>query len=265
LDKYTLPREIGPAFPAGYVTQRYTPAQIATNVNQTYGIPNQIVQAFTKFVWSQFNNLIIRVHDNGHVSCGETMAQQDVAVYDPIFWFFHANLDRLWWKWQQTASATDLAGFLTTVKGSTDWLKTPPFNSLPPFQETTDQSIDLAARGVDYAHPTVEMPAMFAAEAFGSLPAAALTGIRTDKASVRIKGIDRLNIPGSFTVRLQAGDETIASQAFFQARDPRSCSACVKQGKLDLDLEAGIDQLKRAPLRVTIQPMWPGAIGATFP
>jgi hypothetical protein len=85
------------------------------------------------------------------------------------------------------------------------------------------------------------------------------------KASVRVKGIDRLSIPGSFTVHLQAAGATIASQAFFQARNPRACSACVKQGKVDIDLKVDIDQLRAVPLGVVIEPMWPGAMGTTFP
>jgi hypothetical protein len=209
------------------------------------GIPGQITDALTRSVWSQFNSGIIRPHDNGHLATGETLAQQGVAAYDPIFWFFHANLDRLWWKWQQTLSATTLNGFLSTVMGSTDWLRTPPFNRLPPFSETADQPIDLTARGIDYEHPAAEAPSDVLSEAFGSLPVGALRNLHSArKVGVRVKAIDRLNIPGSFMVHLQADGATIASQRFFQARNPRACSACVKQGKVDIDLEVDIDQLR---------------------
>lgn len=265
-DKYTLPRDIGGDFEAGYVTSRFTASEVMDNVVGRFGIPGQITDALSRSVWSQFNNGIIRAHDNGHVSIGETMSQQDVAAYDPIFWFFHANLDRLWWKWQQTLSATTLTGFLSTVRGSTDWLRTSPFNSLPPFLETADQTIDLTAHDVDYQHPVAEAPSDFRPQAFGSLPAGALRGLHSaGKAGVRVKGIDRLNIPGSFTVHLQASGVPIASQAFFQARNPRACSACVKQGKVDIDFEVDIDQLRGEPLRVVIEPKWPDAMGSTFP
>jgi tyrosinase len=66
-------------------------------------------------------------------------------------------------------------------------------------------------------------------------------------------------------VHLQADGATIASQAFFQARDPQTCSACVEQGNVDIDLSVEIDQLRGAPLNVVIEPMWPEAIGTTFP
>jgi tyrosinase len=217
-------------------------------------------------VWSQFNSVINRAHDNGHVATGETLAQQDVAAYDPIFWFFHANLDRLWWEWQQTLGATTLNGFLSTVTGSTDWLRTPPFNSLPPFPETADQTIDLSARGVEYEHPEAETIPDSLSLAFGSVPVGAVRSLHSArKAGVRVKGIDRLNIPGSFMVHLQADGETIASQAFFQARDPQTCRACVEKGKVDIDLKVDIDQLREVPLSVAIEPMWPAASGTTFP
>lgn len=264
-DSYTLPRSIGNGFDAGYVTSRYTPSQVLNNV-AAYGIPGQISDALSRTVWSQFNRDIIEAHDNGHVATGETLAQQDVAAYDPIFWFFHCNLDRLWWKWQQTLSATTLNGFLSTVTGSKDWLRNSPFNSLPPFAETANQTIDLSTRDVGYEHPADEVTLDFQPQAFASLAARALRGLHPmDKASVRIKGIDRLNIPGSFVVRLQANGETIASQAFFQARNPRACSACVKKGTVDIDLKADIEQLRRGDLRVVIEPKWPDAMGTTFP
>lgn len=266
-DKYVLPRDIGDGFPAGYATIRNPAAEIMEHVERTYRIPAKIDEALTRSVWSQFNRDIIKAHDDGHMSIGETVSQQDVASYDPIFWFFHCNLDRLWWKWQQSMSATTLTGFLSTVRGSTDWLRTAPFNAIPPFAETADQTIDLAASGVDYEHPPEERLKDAVPESFGSLRARDLKRVHSaGRASVRVKGIDRLSIPGSFVVHLQRDGETIASQGFFQARNPRTCANCVKQGLVDIDLEVDLEQLRGGtPLNVVLEPMWPDAIGRTFP
>ena len=262
---YTLPRGIGGGFEAGYVTARDSADQVEANV-AALGIPGQITDALGKSVWSQFNSRIIQAHDNGHGATGDTLRQQDVAAYDPIFWFFHANLDRLWWKWQQALNATTLNGFLSTVTGSTDWLRTAPFNSIPPFPDTADQTIDLTARGVEYEHPPAEPPQPFADVAFGSLAAAALRGLAPSRrVSVRVREIDRLNIPGSFMVVVSADDDVVARQVFFQARNPRACGACVRQGKVNIDLEADLDRLVDKRLRVEIRPLWPNAMGATFP
>lgn len=264
-DRYVLPRDIGGGFSAGYTTRRYAAPQVAANVAAS-GIPEQITDALQLSVWSQFNSVIIRAHDNGHYAIGETLRQQDVASYDPIFWFFHANLDRLWWKWQQAVGATTLEGFLSTVRGDTDWLGTAPFNQLPPFAQSADQTIDLSTYDVDYEHPADEPTPAFVPEAFGSVAARKLKGLHaTGRASVRVKGIDRLKIPGSFAVHLVAGDGTVARQAFFQARNPRACSACVRQGIVDIDFEVDVHELRDAPLRVELEPLWPDAIGATFP
>ena len=264
-DAYTLPRGIGGGFEAGYVTTRDSADQVEANVSEA-GIPGQITEALGKSVWSQFNTGIIKAHDNGHGATGDTLRQQDVAAYDPLFWFFHANLDRLWWKWQQALNATTLNGFLSTVTGSTDWLRTQPFNSIPPFPETADQTIDLTARGIDYEHPPAEPAPPFADAGVGSLAAAALRGLAPSRrTSIRVKEIDRLNIPGSFRVVVRAGDDIVARQVFFQARNPRACGACVRQGKVNIDLEADVDQLVDKRLRVEIQPLWPNAMGSTFP
>jgi tyrosinase len=263
---YTLPTDIGASpFLKGYTTSRYSASDVLNNVNG-FGIPALISQALSQSKWLLFDSPIISAHDNGHGATGQTMGWQDVAAYDPIFWFFHANWDRLWWKWQQTVNATTLNGFLTTVTGDTSWLKIPPFNSLPPFTQTADQTIDLSTYGIDYEHPASEQPPPPQPEAFGSLPADALRGIHpSDKASVRIKGINRLNIPGTFVVHLQADGTTVARQAFFQARNPRSCAACVEKGVVDLDMLVDLDAIRGKPLNVVIEPLGPDAPGRVFP
>src|SRR5438045_2569013 len=68
------------------------------------------------------------------------MADQNVASYDPIFWFYHCNLDRLWVRWQINDTAMTLAGFKTTLGDNTGWLSA-PFSELPPFPTMADQTI----------------------------------------------------------------------------------------------------------------------------
>jgi tyrosinase len=40
-------------------------------------------------------------HNDVHVAIGGLMGDPDTAAQDPIFWLHHANIDRLWWLWQQ--------------------------------------------------------------------------------------------------------------------------------------------------------------------
>lgn len=272
-DKYTLPKDIGGSYKKGYVTQRFPAAQIEANLSD-YGVAADIEAALGASAWEDFNGArgpvgytgIMGAHDSGHVSCGNTMAAQDVAAYDPIFWFFHANWDRLWWKWQVDKQATTLPGFISTLTGAKDWLLTPPFNALPPFKETSDKTIDLVAQyDADYAPPPEDKQPLSLVRTFGSVPAAAFRRIHSNRASVRVKGIDRLSIPGSFTVHLKADGATIARRAIFQAMQPRSCSACVKQGLANIDLTVDVDQILGKRLSVALELADPDRNVAFFP
>ena len=50
----------------------------------------------------------------------------DIAAFDPLFWFFHCNWDRLWWQWQNMHNTTTLLTFKATVTGDTYWLEEEP-------------------------------------------------------------------------------------------------------------------------------------------
>src|SRR6185503_15780363 len=104
-----------------------------------------------------------------------------------------------------------------------------PLNTLAPFTETADMTIDLTATGVDYAAPAAPPPGPpdVQAAAFGSLVAGRNVRVAdTPQVSVMVKGIDRLSIPGTFRATLKAGDEPLARKFFFQATEPRTCDAC---------------------------------------
>ena len=88
---------------------------------------------------------------------GRAWRRPDVAAFDPIFWFFHANWDRLWWEWQKIMQATAYWTFRSTIFGSPAFLQA-PLNTLSPFTETADMTIDLTATGVDYAPPAAPGP-----------------------------------------------------------------------------------------------------------
>jgi tyrosinase len=58
-----------------------------------------VMQA-TNFVdfWSGLEG----IHNSVHVWVGGSMGSIPTAPADPIFWMHHANIDRLWWQWQQS-------------------------------------------------------------------------------------------------------------------------------------------------------------------
>lgn len=42
------------------------------------------------------------IHNDVHTWVGGTMGQIPTAAADPLFWMHHANVDRIWWQWQQS-------------------------------------------------------------------------------------------------------------------------------------------------------------------
>jgi tyrosinase len=262
---YTLPQRIHDRYPAGYVTSRFDAQTIASQV-ASRDIAGTIERAMRQSVWSEFNSWqsrgIIAAHDDGHPSCGATMSRTDAAAFDPLFWFFHSNWERLWWEWQQIMRATTYWTFRSTITGDTSFLE-PPFNVLEPFKRdqldvTADQTIDLSKLDVGYASPAgVDMREVSpGAEraSFGSLTAAQRLRVAEEPlVSVRLKGIDRLVIPGSFQALLKADGETIARRAFFQSTEPRTCDTCRMTAVINLDFLVEADKISGAELTADIE------------
>jgi len=57
--------------------------------------------------WSETGRLEQTPHNDVHVAIGGWMGNPDTAAQDPIFWLHHANIDRLWWIWEQHPGHAD--------------------------------------------------------------------------------------------------------------------------------------------------------------
>ncbi len=266
---YQLPLDIHEDYRSGYTTIRHSREDIATNV-QREGIPGNIRHAMARPVWSDFASYhgggIEAAHDAGHGACGATLSVPDAAAFDPLFWFFHANWDRLWWEWQQAMRATTVWSFRSTITGSTLFLE-PPLNGLSPFTLTTDAVVDLTALGIGYTLPAAEGPSATPTldrARFGSRSVA--TGLRVGRGrlvSVRLKGVNRLAIPGSFRAILRAEGQELARRTFFQPTVPAECANCRRNSHIDLTFTAGIDDVLGTELKVDIELVVPDrAIGS---
>lgn len=252
LHPYTLPRGLtgldgSEAFPKGYVTKRDSAATIVQNVKAAKAdIEVKIGEAINADTWRGFNGWsdwpnqhegIIRAHDNGHGACGPTIANQDVAAFDPLFWFFHCNWDRLWWKWQTDKHLTSLLAFKGVVTGDDHWLQEAPDTLLAPFDVNAAEMIDLSEWNVGYEHPAESFDFdELIARSNGSVTASKSFSLSApEKYSVRIKDINRLDIPGSFSVLLYAGEKVIGKTRIFQPSEPRQCANCSKHGVFSTD------------------------------
>jgi len=82
------------------------------------------------------------IHDGVHIWVGGTMAWIATAPADPIFWMHHANIDRLWWQWQQAHPGQNPN--LTGMMGATSPV-------MDPFPYTEPGTRDITALGYAYA------------------------------------------------------------------------------------------------------------------
>lgn len=274
-DQYVLPQDPGadakPQPVAGYfpyTTERFSTAEITQNVDD-FGVLTDIATSLNQSIWGEYNvdgyqDFSIQAHDGGHGSIGPTMGDQNVASFDPVFWFFHCNLDRLWLSWQRLVGATTLTGFKSTLTTGADWLSA-PFSALPPFVDTADTSIGMT---IDYDELDLGGDGGEAMEnTVGNIEAARTFSIkRAAPVSVRVKGISRLDIPGSFTVNLMADGRPIAKRYFFQPNLPRDCETCRKQAIVNIDFRIDREAILDRTLSVTIEvPGHGGEVGTTFP
>ncbi len=252
---------------AGDETKRDSAAQVHQNVtDDEANIRVKIGEALASDTWRGFNGWsdwpnvhegIIRAHDHGHDACGETIRSQDITAFDPLFWFFHCNWDRLWWKWQTDKQRTTLLSFKEVVTGDDHWLDEAPDTLLVPFDVNAAEMIDLASWNVDYEHPsepTIDIDDLLVA-ARGSILAERNFRIpTTERYSVRVKDINRLDIPGSFEVVLYAGVRVLGRTRIFQPSTPRDCENCKKHGVFSTDfIVEKTDLPSRDALHVSIE------------
>lgn len=266
---YTLPADPGGGF-FPYTTERFSVATIEQNVRD-FGVLDDITNSLVQSMWGAYNDggyqdWSIQAHDSGHGSIGPTMAQQDVASYDPVFWFFHCNIDRLWLSWQTKVGGTTLPGFLSTVsKAHVIFFTNSAFNGLKGFSPATSaETIEFGIAYDELASVSVEEAPL--ENMVGSIEAARSFSIkRSTPVSVRVKNIDRLNIPGSFVVSLLADDEPIAKRFFFQPEAPRQCDNCKTVPLVNIDFRLDQEELLDRKLSVAIDVPTHKEIDTRFP
>jgi len=251
-DSYTLQKDATALYPAGTKTERHSAKTIHKNI-VARNVEATIRDAMDMPKFLSFTNEIERAHDHGHMSCGTTMESTDIASFDPIFWFFHCNWERLWWAWQKRYNAMTLETFRQTLDNEdTEWLDMAPLNSLPPFEETADKTID--AIKYRYEDAGTNFFSTFARVEAGHIAANQRFSIpRKSKLSIRVKDIQRLAIPGSFDVHLLANGETVAMEGFFQGTKPSQCPNCVKREKVSIDFKVNRTDIAGKDLEVRIE------------
>jgi len=91
-----LPTVVTPTRTINVIRSPGTGAGLASIVA---GVPT----AMSKTNYGAFTSPINGIHGSVHIWVGGTMSNASVSPADPIFWMHHANLDRLWWVWYNSA------------------------------------------------------------------------------------------------------------------------------------------------------------------
>ncbi|SDS34362.1 Common central domain of tyrosinase [Formosa sp. Hel1_31_208] len=286
-DSYTLPKKLSASYPEGYQTSRNTLDVINEKLKQ-YSVIEDFKRALSQTDWEDYhggrafdnatNDTSISAHDGGHGSIGPTMGNQEVAAFDPIFWFYHCNIDRMLWEWQNKMHATDTNGLLSTITSvsSRNYFtvsaleRLAPFTEAAPFLNTTTIIDSVQNLDVDYADPLDDKTKKLAMTAFakkqrGSVSASEKFHIDTDMVNVRVKGVNRVKIPGSFSVHLLKDGKIIASKAFFQPSEVDKCPNCIDNPIVHFDFKLPLEQVKTGKLETWIEPNNHEPFGDRFP
>ncbi|KUI61095.1 Tyrosinase [Cytospora mali] len=94
-DEYCLSRNF---------TRTYWPWANSTYADECYAMTNY------EDAWECY---IVKPHSSAHLAVSGTMKLASASPGDPLFFLHHANLDRLWWIWQQA----DLSSRLNEMSG----------------------------------------------------------------------------------------------------------------------------------------------------
>jgi tyrosinase len=95
--------------------------------------------AMAKTSYATFSSPINTIHGSVHIWVGGTMSDAAVSPADPVFWMHHANLDRLWWAWYNSAQGNHQNPSLSGSDAIMD-----------PWSYTEPDTRDIADLGYEY-------------------------------------------------------------------------------------------------------------------
>lgn len=104
-------------------------------------IASNIPSVMADATFASFTSSLEAVHGAVHVWVGGNMGSIPTAPSDPIFWMHHANIDRLWWQWQQARP-----GLNPNLTGTG-----PDSPVMDPWSYTEADTRDITAMGYTYA------------------------------------------------------------------------------------------------------------------
>ncbi len=215
------------------------------------------------------------VFESGQIAdANGDMGENNTAALDPIFFFHHCNVDRMFWVWQKRHAATAklrvTAGYAGTSSSDSQG-PTPGFapgtaldldTPLNPFVKdefgnvfTSNDCTDIEKQlGYTYGPGSLDIP-----------PAERVVATALNARKLTVRGIDRALFEGSFVIRAYASvtdaagrvtDYYLGDHAVLSRRNVVSCANCLTHLEVisHFPLDAvPADQLDRAEFSIVIQ------------
>jgi tyrosinase len=128
-----LPTVVTPTRTINVVRSPGTSSGLASIVSGT-------ATALAQTTYAAFASPMNGIHGSVHIWVGGTMSDASVSPADPVFWMHHANLDRLWWVWYNSAQGNHQNPALTGADAVMD-----------PWSYTETDTRSISALGYSYA------------------------------------------------------------------------------------------------------------------
>jgi len=139
----TVPSWLATFLPTVPVPGRRNPVQVRRSLGRRGRLPAiwevDALVGNPALTYTQFTTLLEGFHNDVHNWVGGTMGVITVSPADPLFWLHHAQIDRLWSRWQAQAAN---AGKHPTLNGADA--------VLDPWPETAANVSSIAALGYSY-------------------------------------------------------------------------------------------------------------------
>jgi tyrosinase len=197
------------------------------------------------------------------------MGENDTAGLDPIFFFHHAHVDRMFWLWQLRNGSTDSLEVIDGYPGTNSvdgqgptpgiyggsWLtlETP----LSPFQKTEADGSVRPYTSLDCINIEGQLGYTYGAGSLGAIVEQEVAA-RSNARVVRVSGINRAAIRGSFVVSVYAEidgmRQCIGREGILSRWSVQGCANCQThlETRSHFSLE-GLDDLNESDLAVEIR------------
>lgn len=243
------------------------------------GVAESTAEGLSQNVWEQFtgwypNNTLtgatVHAHNMGHNFMGVTMQDSQFSPFDPIFWFYHCNWDRIFAAWQQEHNAVSYNDFVLHLQDPNDtaWLHD---NGLAPFKvadsgtsssvsvmvgdleyASSSQTLDIAGFNIEYdSYPTPKSildnispsPVTFH-DKNSTAGSSGVDAPGSHTATIRVEGVHRLAISGNFRVAIVACHtrDEIAQLTYLQRKQPAQCTNCANTPVVNFEFKIHHDQ-----------------------